>query len=364
MPRKQKHAAPKWFLFSFVTAIGITLVMYATFSPMPAPKERVVLRVEPGMGAKRVSHELKQLGLIRSEYIFRMIIKVRGSANRIQPGIYPFDKGLTPLAVLFRLEKPGGEGGEVRFLEGWTIARYAQELKEVGVDSAEFIAACHDIKLLQQFHIDANSAEGYLFPDTYQMLPGVMPREAVKRMLTRFREIVPDSLDSLGEEFGLSLHEMITLASIIESEVQQKPEAPMVSAVYHNRLRRNMLLQADPTIQYILPGPPRRLFLRDLEMESPYNTYKYAGLPPGPICNPGKNAIYAAYHPADVDYIYFVSQADGSHAFNTTLQGHLKSKVVLDSARHVLSMRRIAERDSIKRARTAAVPPKVPKSAH
>ncbi len=358
MAKAHHHWAIFWVSLGLLVMIAIAFSQYYLFAPAPNPPERVILRVEPGMSAKRVGRDLKRLGLVRSELMFRFLAKIRAADAKIQPGVYPFEKGMSPLDVLLRLEKPGGEGGEVCFREGLTIAQYTEALKEIGVDSLEFVMAAHDRQLLAQFRINASSAEGYLFPDTYQMLPGVLPREAVKRMLARFREVVPDSMDSIAAAKGMTLHEMITLASIVEAEVQKKSEAPLVSAVYTNRLKKKMLLQADPTIQYILPGPPRRLLFRDLEVDSPYNTYMYTGLPPGPICNPGKNAILAAFNPADVDYLYFVSQADGSHAFNKNLSGHLKSKVVLDSARKVLSLHRIAERDSLKRAKAASVPQK------
>ncbi|MDK9700641.1 MAG: endolytic transglycosylase MltG [bacterium] len=346
-----------WAIASIVVAVLIVFFQYYFFTPPPDPKSPVSIRIEPGSSTRDVASILKENKLIWNETLFLLTAKLIGADVRIQPGLYPFEHSMTMLALLDRLEKPGGEGGVVKLLEGWTIAQFASELKSIGIDSTEFMAAAKNKVLLESFGIDADNAEGYLFPDTYKMLEGTTPVEAVKRMLRRFREVVPDSLEQLARRrFNFSLHELVTFASIVEAEVQNRTEGPLVSAVYHNRLKKGMLLQADPTIQYVLPEGPRRLLTKDLSIDSPYNTYLYKGLPPGPICAPGKAAFQSSLNPAPVKYLFFVSQADGSHAFNETISGHLKSKVVLDSARAVVKQRKLAERDSLRRIKAAELP--------
>jgi UPF0755 protein len=155
-------------------------------------------------------------------------------------------------------------------------------------------------------------------------------------MVHQFFVVFNDSLKQKLDKVGLNLHQAVTLASIIQGEVMLTEEAPFVSAVYHNRLKKRIPLAADPTVQYLLPDGPRRLFKRDLEIDSPYNTYKHLGLPPGPVNNPGRMALGAAVEPAGVDYLYFVARGDGSHAFNQTHDGHLRDKQKLQQVRREL----------------------------
>ncbi len=181
--------------------------------------------------------------------------------------------------------------------------------------------------------VNAASLEGYLYPNTYSFFWGVSPREIIRTMVQEFYHHVGDSLRQRAAALGLTVHQALTLASIIEGEAVVDSERALIAAVYHNRLRQGILLQADPTIQYIVPGPPRRLRNRDLEIASPYNTYRYPGLPPGPVNNPGLVSIRAALYPAPVNYLYFVARGDGSHVFSRTLEEHLRAKRDFDRVR-------------------------------
>jgi UPF0755 protein len=196
--------------------------------------------------------------------------------------------------------------------------------------------AVRDTALLNRYGIKAPSFEGFLFPDSYSLFHEMKPSWVVQRMVRRFFQMYDAQHMARAASLGLTMAQAITLASIIEGEVKIAEEGPLISAVYYNRLKKRMLLQADPTIQYIL-ADKRRLYRSDLTIDSPYNTYVHPGLPPGPVCNPGELAIESALSPAPVPYIFMVSQGDGSHAFNTTLADHLRSKVKLDSLREIVA---------------------------
>ena len=174
--------------------------------------------------------------------------------------------------------------------------------------------------------MNASSLEGYLFPDTYYLYHDSLPNEIIDILLTEFWKQFDENLQNRANQLGFSVHEVVTLASIIEGEAMLDSERRTISSVYHNRLKINMKLQADPTIQYIIPGPPKTLSNRDLRIKSDYNTYQNYGLPPGPINNPGIESIKAALYPEDTNFLFFVAQGDGSHAFTTNEKDHEEAK--------------------------------------
>ncbi|MDH3217092.1 MAG: endolytic transglycosylase MltG, partial [Candidatus Krumholzibacteria bacterium] len=181
-----------------------------------------------------------------------------------------------------------------------------------------------DEQLLADLDIEGPSLEGYLFPDTYLIPWGIGPREIARTMADRLDDVFDDTMSARADELGMSRHQVLTLASIIQAETRLSEELTRVSAVYHNRLQKGMRLEADPTVAYAMDGYRGRLFFRDLEVDSPYNTYKHAGLPPGPICNPGKGAITSALYPdTTCRAVYFVAQGNGGHIFSLTLSDHL-----------------------------------------
>ena len=181
-------------------------------------------------------------------------------------------------------------------------------------------------EIIQDFNIKGKSLEGYLYPDTYYLYHDSSPDEIINILLTEFWKRFDKNLINRTNQLGLSVHQVVTLASIIEGEAMLSSERKTISSVYHNRLKINMKLQADPTIQYIIPGPPKTLSIRDLRIKSDYNTYQNYGLPPGPINNPGIESIIAALYPEDTNFLYFVAQGDGSHAFTTNEKDHEEAK--------------------------------------
>lgn len=258
--------------------------------------------------------------------------------TKIQAGQFQLTSGLSNFDLLHQLQDAGRAANFVTIPEGFTTRQIASRLqKEIGLDSTDFMDCIEDTKLLNKYGLDTPTFEGFLFPDSYNFYPDMTCQEILDQMVYRFFEVFDSSMQVKAEQCGLSMIEAVTLASIIQGEMQDQSEAPLISAVYHNRLKRRMRLQADPTIQYIIRNGPRRLYNGDLEIDSPYNTYKHYGLPPGPVSNPGKTALEAAVSPAHMSYLYMVAQGNGKHAFSNSLTDHLKAKTHLDSLRRALA---------------------------
>ncbi|HHE46554.1 MAG TPA: endolytic transglycosylase MltG [Bacteroidetes bacterium] len=305
----------------------------------------VEITVERGMTLKQVAKLLERRKLIASRTDFRWAAWITGAERKIQPGRFLVPHGVSNSQILRCLMKPGIKTRDVTIPEGLTVSGIASILKqELDLDSALFLSLCEDSALARELGVPAKRLEGYLFPDTYNFYIEGKPRDIIKRMVAHFFDVFDDSMKLQLQKSGLNLHQAVTLASIIQGEVIIPAEAVIVSAVYHNRLKRGMLLAADPTIQYILPDGPRRLLSKDLQIDSPYNTYTHRGLPPGPVNNPGRIALQAALNPAEVNYLYFVARGDGSHAFNSTHSGHMRDKQKFQQIRRRVAREERAER--------------------
>ena len=207
--------------------------------------------------------------------------------------------------------------------EGFSVNQIADLLEEKRLVNREvFIQATEDPAFIRTLSVPHQRLEGYLFPDTYHFTRHLKPETMIKAMVLRWKQTVSGEYEARAKELGMPMHQVLTLASVIEKETARPRERPLISGVFYNRLRRNIPLQSDPTVIYDLHQFDGDLRKADLSIESPYNTYVVVGLPPGPIANPGKAAIHAALYPASTDYLYFVSRNDGSHAFSTTLAEH------------------------------------------
>ncbi|HNV48582.1 MAG TPA: endolytic transglycosylase MltG [Spirochaetota bacterium] len=224
----------------------------------------------------------------------------------------------------FHLVVPASFADSLVVPEGSTMRRIAERVSaRTNISSRDFLSACLDMKYIRPLGIDAPSAEGYLYPDTYRLGPGVDARRLVRMMHRRFAEVVA-ALDARAPA-GAALHELVVLASIVEKESPRDDEKPIIAGVFRNRLGRGMKLQADPTVRYALNKPRGALTMDDIRHRSRYNTYIHHGLPPGPICSPGRAALAAALRPAQTPYLYFVSRGDGSHYFSRTLDEHRRA---------------------------------------
>lgn len=284
------------------------------------------VEIPPGAGTKAIGERLVSSGVVRDALTLRVALWLSGDARKLKAGEYRFDHPMPPLEVLGKLARGDVYVVPLTFPEGHTIIEMSKIFEAHGFGpAASFVAAASDPSLVEHLDPAARDLEGYLFPDTY-----LLPRHAdasrlVRLMVERFEKaLTPDLIDA-GRARGLSVRQLVTLASIVEKETSNADERGLVAAVYANRLRIGMLLQCDPTVIYALEkagaydGNIRR---EDLAVDSPYNTYRVAGLPPGPIASPGKESLAAAAHPADSDFLYFVSRNDGTHEFAHTLEEH------------------------------------------
>lgn len=318
----------KWFLLTVLALIlsgllfGGFLVAHV-FTASSRNPEPVELRVEQGEPFATVVRKLRVQKIIPNEKLFSLWARLSGSDKKIQWGVYRFDPSLAPQEVLHRLVTGKRVFLMVTIPEGLTIKEIAELLAKMQIaDREKFLAAAADPELLKTFGLEDKGLEGYLFPNTYQFTPMTSEKEIIVTMAEQFRKASEPIWAQTGTSIGLSHHQIITLASIIEKETGIEAERPLVSAVFHNRLKRNMALQSDPTVIYGLKDYNGNLTRKDLKDQNPYNTYRIPALPPGPICNPSLASIKAALQPADVAYLFFVSKNDGTHIFSQDLESH------------------------------------------
>jgi peptidoglycan lytic transglycosylase G len=298
--------------------------VHAPFQGFPPPEQFV--DVPAGAGTRAIGEHLVAAGVVRDSLTFRAALWLSGDARRLKAGEYRFDHASTPLDVLGKIARGEVYVVSVTFPEGLTIAEMAKIADARGFGPpATFIAAASDHALVASIDPAARDLEGYLFPDTYLLSRRTDPAHLVRLMAERFGKAFTPELRDAARARGLSTRQFVTLASIVEKETGRADERPLVAAVYSNRLRLGMPLQCDPTVIYALMragtynGNIRRT---DLAIDSPYNTYRVPGLPPGPIASPGRDSLEAAAHPANADFLYFVSRNDGSHEFARTLDEH------------------------------------------
>ncbi len=307
--------APVWFLY------------HQAHEPYRGyTSSEVFVDVPAGASSREIGRRLVGAGVVRSLTTYRAAVWLSGQAQRLRAGEYRFADPITPLAVIDRIARGDIYTVNITFPEGLTIAQMAQVFESHGFGPAgDFVAAAEDVSLVADVDPGAKTLEGYLFPETYAVPRRVSASALVRLMTDRFRHELTPELREAARARGLTTRQLVTLASLVEKETARPDERPIVAAVYDNRLKKGMPLQCDPTVIYALEqagtytGNIRRA---DLAVDSPYNTYRVTGLPPGPIAAPGLASLEAAGHPADVDYLYFVSRNDGSHVFARTLAEH------------------------------------------
>jgi len=308
-----------------VVVAGFTAVVWLEVHRAPSGNRGEVVRLEvpSGQPFAVLALRLEHAGLIRHARPVRIYAAATGVDRRIHRGVYEFTVGERPTDILRRLVAGDVLTLAITVPEGFTMWEIAGAFAPAGVDSAAMWEAIHDPEVLSRREIPAPSLEGYLFPDTYRVPYGSSARDVVAMMLKRMDKVFDEQLIARCAEIGMTPQEVLTLASIVEAEARVDSERPLVAAVYRNRLERGMRLEADPTVAYAMDGYRGRLFYKDLEVDSPYNTYRNAGLPPGPICSPGEASIRAALYPDSTSKaLYFVARGDGSHIFSRTLAEH------------------------------------------
>ncbi|MFQ5579190.1 MAG: endolytic transglycosylase MltG [Nitrospiria bacterium] len=313
----------KWLLFVAILLLGV--IHWVRFLDEAPSLEKIEKKVEIPRGASyhMVVDLLKSEGLIKRPFYFNILGKVTGGERRIQPGEYQLHTAMRPMEILKHLVDGRVVLHRVVIPEGLTSKQIAAILEEAGlVNSRTFLQAVHDPSAIKKLGIKAKNLEGYLFPETYQFGKNTPATEVVQVMVRQFQSVYDSSFQKRADEIGMTELEVLTLASIIEKETGVGSERTLISGVFHNRLKKKMRLQSDPTVIFSLADFDGNLTRKHLRNSSPYNTYKVKGLPPGPIASPGRDSIYAALYPEDVDYLYFVSKNNGTHYFSKTIREH------------------------------------------
>jgi UPF0755 protein len=286
--------------------------------------------IPAGATLSSAADSLHRVGLIRSTQLFRLYAKVTGRERAIKAGRYRFAcDDATWNGMLDRLAL-GPDERRLTVPEGYRLTEIVPLIaKAVGAREDSVWAAVRDTALRRELDVPTPDLEGYLFPDTYYLTHGTPAIDVVRTMVRRFEQVWQDEWNARLQALAMNRHDIVTLASIVEKEARLDEERPVIAAVYHNRLRDGMPLQADPTVQYARGQHTNRVLYRDLEIESPYNTYRNAGLPPGPIAAPGRASLEAALQPADVPYKFFVAHPDGHHEFRVTFREHTEARAAI-----------------------------------
>ena len=307
-----------------LAVLGLGALLGPALWPGPAVADSArVFEVPAHAGLLTVARSLQHAGIIRNWAAFVGLSLVRGSARRIRAGEYEAPRGASTFDVLGLVESGRVVQHPVLHPEGATVLELGRALEAAGLARGEdVVRAAHDPQLLRTLGVDAPSLEGYLFPDTYYFVRGLTSEEMLTRMVQRLRAKLTPEREVRARSRGLSVHQLLTLAAIVEREAIAPEERTTIAAVFWNRLRRDMPLQADPTVQYAVGKERRALTRADLQIDHPFNTYRRAGLPPGPIASPGLAAIDAVLEPVTVPYLYFVAMDDRRHQFSTTLEEH------------------------------------------
>ena len=315
-------------LISIPVGIILLYVILLSFK-LEDSQKHLVLDIPEGSSVSSVAQTLYEAKCFSKAdiFAFKLAMKMSFKENKIYTGRYNLKElEVSSIGDLINsITSNTGTKITLTFIEGWGIEHYASKLQnEIGIDSSKFVQLCNS-DYISRFGIKAPSCEGYLYPDTYDFLTSYNEKQIFDRMVNQFLNKYNNFIKNGAEARNMSMNETVALASIIQGEAAKRSEMNIISSVYHNRLTKGMRLEADPTVQYVIPGENRRLTFKDLEVDRPYNTYKNKGLPPGPISNPGLSALMAAINPEKTNYLYFVADTKGGHMFGKTLTEHKKN---------------------------------------
>lgn len=351
MTLKKLLAKTKVYIVVLLSALVLVVWMLALGSqPISGDHKPVRVVIARGTSAKEIAAVLKGKDLIRSSFVFSLTCRVNGAGARLKPGVYELNKAMSVPCIIDKLIEGQSLEVWVTVPEGFTIRQISDLLqaKQLARGNSFLHLTLGQGEDFSGFSfVQGESLEGYLFPDTYLVSREMSPEAVVKKMLDTFEQKVDVQLKedvqrianerlSAGEPYPEQLHKILTLASLVEREAKVPKDRPLVAAVMWNRLKKGMRLEVDATISYV-PGESGdnkdRVLYTDLRSDSSYNTYKFAGLPPGPICNPGLASIKAVLNPAHVDYLFYVAKPDGSHVFTRTFQEHMAARRAIRSGK-------------------------------
>jgi len=313
------------------TSIVITILIILATSVLSINNREInatIITIEKGMSLNTVSELLLDEDVVINQNIFKLKVIGRGLASKVPTGKFLIEGKISDAIIIDLIFNKGPIKLKLTIPEGLQSKKLFKNINSLLNTDYDFDQYFESQNILEQYNISAKTLEGYLYPNTYYIYHDSTPNEIIDILLQEFWNQFDKNLQDRANQLGFSVHEVVTLASIIEGEAMLDSERETISSVYHNRLKINMKLQADPTIQYILSGPPKALSNRDLRVKSDYNTYQNYGLPPGPINNPGIESIKAALYPEDTNFLFFVAQGDGSHAFTTNEKDHEEAKKI------------------------------------
>jgi len=309
-------------------ALAAMLYMDSPANPEGAARRFTISR---GETAGSIAGNLRSSGFIRSPFYFKLVVASSGKSGKLKSGVFEISPAMTTRRIVELLTTSTGLQRATRITvpEGFTARQIAERLQEDGICAeADFmrIAEAPAENGIDTRGHRLDSLEGFLFPETYFLDANSTCKKVAQRMVDHFFSIYSDEFRHQAGRLGMTMNQVVTLASLIEREARIAAERALISGVLHNRLKAGMLLQVDATIQYALPNHREKLYYKHLEIDSPYNTYKNKGLPPGPICNPGKSSIHAALFPENTDFYYYVARGDGSHIFSSSNEEHVRAK--------------------------------------
>jgi UPF0755 protein len=288
--------------------------------------EQKIIAVLPGEKFNSLATKLEQKGIVANTNDFKLLALIRGDDKRLKAGEFRLTASMTPNQVLDVLVDGRVYLYRLTIPEGYTLKQIAAEVSATGLGQAdEFVAVATDPQYAAMLGIKAHTLEGYLFPDTYYFPKGVAAKTIINKMVGHFKEQFSEQWKQRAGELQRSVHEIVTLASIIEKETGAPFERPIIASVFHNRLKKKMRLESDPTVIYAIPNFDGNIKRKHLRTPTPYNTYIIRGLPPGPIANPGLAAMEAALYPDQTNYLFFVSKKDNTHHFSETIEAHRKA---------------------------------------
>ncbi|MCP4117274.1 MAG: endolytic transglycosylase MltG [Desulfobacteraceae bacterium] len=315
-----------FLLTALVAGAGFRYMEKFATSPMDKAGQERVFTIRSGESLTGISRRLEQEGLVGNITLFKLLVRYQGLSKKIQAGEYALSPAMPPRELLTILARGRVKLYRLTIPEGLNLEETATLVEGAGFGSREnFLQLARDGELTASQGIEADDLEGYLFPETYLFARNTSQKEIIRKMVQRFRAVYTPEWQERTRELGFTRHQIVTLASIIEKETGTASERPLISSVFHNRLKRRMRLESDPTVIYGIPNFNGNITRKDLRRTTPYNTYRIKGLPKGPIANPGKHSLEAALFPAKSDFIFFVSKKDTTHKFSTNIRDHNKA---------------------------------------